>query len=396
MSIKVCFLGAARYIRPLDETAEKKFRAISSLGEAFIVGFSSDLRPRRFTEHAYFYLLPQLPFAILRYVALFVFGQFLVLWFILRHRIQIVVAQSPYEGFVAALSIKFAAWFGYKVGLAVEVHGDFEESLFLYRRIRFRALHRFLMKQAALYSLAQADVLRAISSSTTNQLKRWVPETTIVQFPAWTDIETFFAAGRTKANKTSSIVYAGVLSPVKGIHHLINAFSVLAEQFPSAPLFIIGKDENKSYAAGLRIQAKKLGLENRVRFTGPRPQSELAFWMSEAAVLVLPSTSEGLGRVIIEAMAAATPVIGSDVGGIPELIKDGVNGFLIAPGDEQALAEKLRWVLNNPDKARAMGERGRAFAAGSFSADRYVDGYRQIFALAQVSGELKEHATSAL
>src|SRR5207302_2044899 len=116
MSIKVCFLGAARYTRPLDETAEKKFRTISSLG----------------------------------------------------------------EGFVAALAVKFAAWFGYKVGLAVEVHGDFAESLFLYRRIRFGALHRFLMKQAALYSLAHADVLRAISSSTTNQLKRWAPQTTIV------------------------------------------------------------------------------------------------------------------------------------------------------------------------------------------------------------------------
>jgi glycosyltransferase involved in cell wall biosynthesis len=396
MNIKVCFLGAARYTRPLDETAEKKFRAISSLGEAFVVGFSSDPRPRRFTEHAHFYLLPQLPFPILRYVELFVLGQFLILWLIVRHRIQVVVAQSPYEGFVAALAVKFATWFGYKVGLAVEVHGDFAESLFLYRRIRFRALHRFLMKQAALYSLAHADVLRAISSSTTNQLKRWAPQTTIVQFPAWTDIETFLTAGRTKTNDACSIVYAGVLSPVKGIHHLINAFSLVAKQFPSAPLFIIGKDENKSYGAGLRIQVQKLGLENRVRFTGPRPQSELAFWMSEAAVLVLPSTSEGLGRVIIEAMATATPVIGSDVGGIPELIKDGVSGFLIAPGDEQALAEKLRWVLDNPDQARAMGERGRAFAAGSFSTDRYVDGYRQIFELAQTTSELREHATSAL
>jgi hypothetical protein len=82
---------------------------------------------------------------------------------IVRHHIQVVVAQSPYEGFGAALAIKVAACFGYKVGLAVEVHGDFEESLFLYRRIRFRALHRFLMKQASLYSLAQAEVLRTIS-----------------------------------------------------------------------------------------------------------------------------------------------------------------------------------------------------------------------------------------
>jgi glycosyltransferase involved in cell wall biosynthesis len=396
MATKICFLGGARYSQPLDRTSEKKFRAVRSLGELSVIGFSGALKPRVFREHAQFYLLPQLPFPVLRYLELFVLGQLLLFWLIVRHRVQVVIAQSPYEGCVAALAIKFAAWFGYKVGLAVEVHGDFEESLFLYRSIRFRALHRFMMKQAALYSLAHADVLRAISSSTTNQLKRWAPETTIVQFPAWTDIETFLEAGRTKANDTCSIVYAGVLSPVKGIHHLINAFSCVAERFPSAPLLVIGKDENKSYGAGLRIQVKRLGLENRVRFTGPRPQSELAFWMSEAAVLVLPSTSEGLGRVIIEAMATATLVIGSDVGGIPELIKDGVNGFLIAPGDEQALAEKLRWVLNNPDKARAMGHAGRSFAQQVFSTESYTKGYRDICKICVPMVDQRGHATSAL
>ena len=396
MGIKVCFLGGARYTRPLDETAEKKFRAIMSLGEVFVIGFSADLQPRMFAEHARFYLLPQSPLPILRYVELFVVGQFLILWLIVRHRIQVVVAQSPYEGFGAALAIKFAGWFGYKVGLAVEVHGDFEESLFLYRRIRFRGLYRFLMKQAALYSLAHADVLRAISSSTTNQLKRWAPSVTIVQFPAWTNIEAFLEAGRRKTNNARSVLYAGVLSPVKGIHHLINAFSCVAEQFPGVPLFIIGKDENKNYGVALRLQVKKLGLENRVRFTGPRPQSQLALWMSEAAVLVLPSTSEGLGRVIIEAMATATSVIGSDVGGIPELIKDGVNGFLIPPGDEQALAEKLRWVLSNPDKVRAMGQTGRTFAQQVFSTESYINGYRDICKMCVPMVDQREHAPSPL
>jgi glycosyltransferase involved in cell wall biosynthesis len=396
MGIKVCFLGGTRYSRPLDETAEKKFRAIMSLGEVFVVGFSVDLQPRMFAEQARFYLLPQLPLAILRYVELFVLGQFLTLWLIVRHRIQVVVAQSPYEGFVAALAVKFAAWFGYKVGLAVEVHGDFEESLFLYRRIRFRGLYRLLMKQAALYSLAQADVLRAISSSTTNQLKRWAPAVTIVQFPAWTDIEAFLEAGRRKTHNARSVVYAGVLSPVKGIHHLINAFASVAEQFPGAPLFIIGKDEHKNYGAALRLQVKNLGLENRVQFTGPRLQSELAFWMCDAAVLVLPSTSEGLGRVIIEAMATATPVIGSDVGGIPELIKDGVNGFLIPPGDEQALAEKLSWVFTNPDKARALGQAGRTFAQQVFSTESYVNGYRDIFKMCVPMADQRKHAPSTV
>jgi len=380
MTTKVCFLGGTRYTRPLDGTAEKKFRAISSLGEVFVVGFSSDLQPLRFTEHAHFYLLPKLPLPMLRYVELLVAGQLLILWLIFRHRIQVVIAQSPYEGFVAALAIKFAAWFGYKVGLAVEVHGDFEESLFLYRRIRFRALHRFLMKHAALYSLAQADVLRAISSSTTSQLKRWAPQTTIVQFPAWTDIDTFLRSGAHRGNDSANaILFVGMVTPLKGIHYLINAFSLIAEEFQRYQLLIIGKEENIGYAADLRRQISKLELSNRVRFMGHMSQAELAIRMSEAVALVLPSTSEGLGRVVIEAMATGIPVIGSRVGGIPDLISDGVNGFLIAPGDEKSLAEKIRLLLENRVAARAMGASGRSFAAQLFSTESYLKGYRQIF-----------------
>ena len=110
---------------------------MKSLAELFVIGFSPDFRLRRFTEHAHFYVLPHLPLPILRYLELFVLGQILLFWLIVRHRIQVVVTQSPYEGFVAALALKFAGWLGYQVRLVVEVHGDFEGSLFLQREIQF-------------------------------------------------------------------------------------------------------------------------------------------------------------------------------------------------------------------------------------------------------------------
>jgi glycosyltransferase involved in cell wall biosynthesis len=129
---------------------------------------------------------------------------------------------------------------------------------------------------------------------------------------------------------------------------------------------------------------------------GAMSQLELALWMANSSVLVLPSTSEGLGRVVIEAMAAGTPVIGSCVGGIPELVEDGLRGFLVSPGDEDALAEKLSWVLNNPDKSSEMGKSGRAFVEGFFSTENYLKGFKQIFAGAQPRIEKTEHATSTL
>src|SRR5215207_9061812 len=133
MNHKVCFLGGARYSDPLESTAEKKFRAIYSLGNIFVIGFSTTLRPRIFTEHARFYLLPQLRLPVLRYLEMFLFGQLVTVWLVFYHGVRIIVAQSPYEGFVAALVVKFISWFGCKVVVIVENHGDFEESLFMQR-----------------------------------------------------------------------------------------------------------------------------------------------------------------------------------------------------------------------------------------------------------------------
>ena len=396
MPTKVCFLGGARYDRPLAATSEKKFRVLKSLGEIFVVGFSRDLRLRRFTEHAHFYLLPQFSAPFLRYLEFLTGGLVLVIWLIVRRRIQIVVAQSPYEGFIAALAVKCAACLGYRAKLVVEVHGDFERSLFLYRDIQLPGLYRFLMHRLARYSIGHADLLRAVSNSTREQLQEWAPGTATVQFQTWTDIDIFLDGDSRKDKGTSQLIlYAGVLSPLKGVHDLIGAFGLISGEFPNAKLVIIGKDENLTYASELMQRVSELGLTERVQFAGAVPQSELAAWMGNASVLVLPSRSEGLPRILIEAMATGTPIIGSRVGGIPELIEDGVRGFLVPPADSQALAEKLRWLLESPAEARAMGARGRAFVERLFSTESYLKGYERVFTIAGSKTEQASHATSA-
>jgi glycosyltransferase involved in cell wall biosynthesis len=377
---RVCFIGGARYSQPLDKTNAKKFRALTALGELFVIGFSQDLLPRRFTEHAHFYLLPKLPLPVLRYAEMFVLAPFLALWLIMRHGVHVLVAQSPYEGFAAAWTKKLAGWLGRRVVLVVESHGDFEASLFLQRRIILPRLYRFLMRHAARFALKHADVLRAVSHSTKEQLERWSPGKPLVQFPTWTDIDVFLQVGLNGENHSlQDILYAGVLIPGKGVHHLINAFASMAKDFPQARLVVVGREENSRYAADLKDQVRRYSLGGRVEFVEEMPQADLAERMQRACVFVLPSTSEGLGRVVVEAMAAGTPVIGSDVGGIPEMVKEGVTGFLVPPGDEITLAYRLRWVLEHPEEAREMGRRARAFAKGFFSTEAYVHGYRQIF-----------------
>src|SRR5712691_910986 len=296
--MKVCFLGGTRYHQPLDNTSANKFRLLQPLGEFFVIGFSQDLRLRRFTEHAHFYLLPRLPWSILRYVEMFMLGLCLALWLIARHGVHVFVAQSPYEGCAAALAKQIASWLGYKVRLLIENHGDFEVSLFSQRRIILPGLYRFLMRHAARFSLRYADVLRAVSRSTRAQLEQWAPGKPILQFLTWTDIEVFLQAGVNKNRHSGqTILYAGVLIPRKGVHHLLKAFADIARDFPQACLVIVGHEENKRYAAELKTQVRQRKLDGRVQFVGEMPQVQLATWMQRVDIFVLPSMSEGLPRV---------------------------------------------------------------------------------------------------
>ncbi|WP_337288313.1 glycosyltransferase [Candidatus Methylomirabilis sp.] len=364
--MRICFPGGARYSQQLDTTSAKKFKALSQLGDLFVIGFSLDLRPRYFVEHAHFYLLPKWSLPVMRYLTMFTVGPWLVLRLIWRHGVRVLIAKSPYEGLAAAWAKVIACWFACHVVLIVESHGDFEESLFLQRRVAIATLYRFLMRAAAGFALRHADLLRAVSTSTQEQLQRWAPGKPVVRFVTWTDIEVFLEAGTHDGVRQPEIVYAGVLIPRKGVHHLIHAFHRIAPDFRAAQLVIIGRDDNPEYAAGLRATVRQLGLDGRVHFLGGVPQGELARWMGRAQVFVLPSYSEGLPRVVFEAMAAGMPVIATRVSGIPDIVQQDMTGFLVPCGDEAALIERLRWVLAHPAEANSLGQRARDFARTFF------------------------------
>jgi len=388
MKLGVCFLGGMRYSHPMDSTQEKKWRLLAEVREMFVVGFSMDWKPHHFTQHAHFYLLPKLPVPLLRYAEILVLAPCLLFWLIIRHRVRVLIAQSPYEGFAAAWAKKLSGWLGHRVALVVESHGDFEVSVFLQRSIRLPWLYRFLMRHATAFAFKHADILRAVSHSTKEQLQHWSPAKPLVQFPAWTDIDVFLQAGLTYEDHSfQDILYAGVLIPRKGVHHLINAFASMAKDFPQARLVLVGHEDHISYTAALKDQMERYDLNGQIAFVEAMPQADLAERMRRACVSVLPSTSEGLGRVVIEAMAAGTPVIGSDVGGIPEMVQDGVTGWLVPPGDEDALADRLRWMLEHPEEGREMGRRAHAFAEQFFSTAKYVRHYDQIFERAESINE---------
>ena len=381
---RVCNIGGTLYTRPLNSTMSKKFGALADFCEMFVVAFSVDKKPRVFSQHARFYLLPRLPVPLVRYGMAVTVGTLLVLWCIFRHDVRIIMAQSPFEGFIGAVAKIVAGVFRRRVALVVESHGDFEVAVFYQRRIPLPALYRLVMRLTASFAISRADLLRTVSGSSTEQLRRWDPDKTILQFPTWTDIEPFLQ-GRDdgESRRSHDILFAGVLIPRKGVHNLINAFASIAADVPEARLVIAGRTENKEYAAQVKAMVKEARLEQQVRFVGEVGQPQLAALMRKAAVFTLPTYSEGLPRVVWEAMAAGLPVVASAVSGIPELITEGETGFLIEPGDEQALAERLRWVLEHREEAAEVGRRARVYSESFYSTDVYLRGYRNLFEVAE-------------
>ena len=163
------------------------------------------------------------------------------------------------------------------------------------------------------------------------------------------------------------------LVAVKGGAYLIRAFARIAGRFPEAVLVMIGEGPLRRRLLAL---AASLGLEGRVRFLGALPHPEVLAWMRKAAMLVLPGIRtatgrvEGLGLVSVEAAATGVPVIGSDLGGIPEAVIDGETGFLVPSRDEEALARRMAELLGDAALRRRCGEAGRALACRRFDIGR--------------------------
>ncbi len=163
------------------------------------------------------------------------------------------------------------------------------------------------------------------------------------------------------------VVAVSRLNPMKGIDDYLKAMAILAGRFPEARFVIVGDGGSRRE---LEEQARQLGLAERVAFTGTK--LDVAAILSQAAVSVAPSLSEGLSNVVLESMAAGVPVVATRVGGTPEILDDGVTGLLVSPGDAPALAVAIGRLLENPALAQRLGQAARARMVNGFSMDHMV------------------------
>jgi glycosyltransferase involved in cell wall biosynthesis len=168
--------------------------------------------------------------------------------------------------------------------------------------------------------------------------------------------------------------FVGWLLPIKGVNFLIQAMAGVVKNHPKGLLVLVGKGEDERK---LKKQAKNLGLTDKVLFLGWRPDVDEIMGCFD--VFVLPSLNEGMGRVLVEAMAVGLPIVASRVGGIPDLVKDGKNGYLVPPADSAALEGAISDLFQDNAKRKRLGKAGKKMCR-PYSTEAMVEQINNLYA----------------
>lgn len=166
----------------------------------------------------------------------------------------------------------------------------------------------------------------------------------------------------------------GNLFAVKGQSYLLRACRIVASAFPNFVLLVAGEGEQLSF---LEKEATSLGIASNVKFLGFR--SDIPSILEAMDVFILPSLSEGLPLSVLEALALQIPVVATNVGGIPEVIEEGVTGYLVPPRNPEALADNILSLLRHPEVAINIGRAGRRKMEKSFRLEKMIKDYQSLY-----------------
>ena len=256
--------------------------------------------------------------------------------------------------------------------------------------------------------LTQADLIISCSDYITDKIADRFPEQRSICRTIYNGVDAdYFVPSYRYLPQNShvpQILFVGRISPEKGIHDLVDAFIKVTEKHSQAVLTIAGPHivVAKEFLFDLQPEPEVQALEpfyslnyleyikskipahlaSQVIFTGSLSQPELLPHYQNADVVVNPSLSEAFGMSLVEAMATQTPVIATQIGGMPEIVDDGVTGLLVESGNPPVLAEAIAKIISNPDRAKAMGIAGRRKVLQRYHwskiAESLVDSYADI------------------
>ena len=334
-------VGRTRYRLPLSPSLQRKFDALAAEVDLRVLASGEggddvfELVPLRPADGARFWasLTPRIARELVRF------------------RPDAVTAQSAYEA-AAALAARAAV--GKRTPVLVDVHGDWRTSTRLYGSPLRRTLSP-VADRVALAALRRADGVRTVSPYTTG-LAREVGVEPVDVFPAFMDLEPFLGPTQPLPERPQAL-FVGVLELYKNVDGLAEAWRLAAPAVPSARLRLVGSGTRPDV-----VERLVADLPEQTTWTNRLETAEVAVALDASTALVLPSRSEGMGRVVVEALCRGRPVVATRVGGIPDLVRDAENGLLVEPGDTAGLADALIRILSDRPLAERLAARARESA----------------------------------
>lgn len=194
--------------------------------------------------------------------------------------------------------------------------------------------------------LQDADAVLALTEDMKQKMRK-ICDREVSVVPNGVDLERFKISSRgNKEGNAKTIVFVGRLHPVKGVQYLIEAMSIIHLETPDVKLVLVGDGVERS---NLEELAERLELNGCIQFVGQVPQERIPQIMHQADVFALSSLSESFGIVNLEAMATGLPIVATNVGGIPDIVEERVNGYLVNAKSPDEIADRILILLQNDE-----------------------------------------------
>jgi glycosyltransferase involved in cell wall biosynthesis len=227
--------------------------------------------------------------------------------------------------------------------------------------------------------LGMADTIAEVSEQRRNRLFSIVPHSRILTFRNCIQVQATPVSGASRSDNGTYAFFLGVIGPSKGVYDLFEAMRRLHSSGCRMKLRLAGHEERDGEMQRAATRLAEMGLDGVCCLLGPVHGEHKAQCLREASVFVLPSYQEALPMAVLEAMAAGLPIIATSVGGIPEVVRDGHNGYLVRPGDVDSLTARMAALAGDPALREVMGRNSRALAVQELDVDLYVDRLVQLY-----------------
>ena len=370
----VLFVAPTTYEVPLTENIEKKFKYLNEICNLHIFAFGVD-KKEFVHQGTKLFLYKKVKNRILNYLKIFGLSATILPNIIKENKIEIISYQDPVSSFFSILVLKIRR---IKVKIIIETHGDFIETLSLEKNLLFPSLYKKIFLNMARYTLDRADKLRAVSSSTEAQVKEINQNKEITRFPAWVDFDNFKDILPVRENnKDFKILFIGSVTDRKKPHLIVEAINNLNSK--DIKLYVVGPTPNESYLSKLKELVNKYKLEEQVVFAGSVDRKSVMEYYSQSNLMILPSVSEGLARVIFESQATGCPVLVTDAPGMGDIVIDGQTGYVFESNNLESLTNKIQEIKTNYKDAIHVGKNAKDFILSNYSADNFKFSFKKLF-----------------